>query len=99
MNPARTHELCQFCHPPKRHVGCHATCPEGKRLEAEMLARSARNTAISDAYYRRDPKSARRASWRKSDRKRLAGINGVPAKVDSDAEPIRAETDRRQSDG
>ena len=31
MNPF---ECCHFCVPPKRHTGCHSTCPEYKEARA-----------------------------------------------------------------
>lgn len=29
-------ECCHYCVPPKRHTGCHSTCPEYKKARAEL---------------------------------------------------------------
>jgi hypothetical protein len=35
---ALTYECCHKCKPPKRHGGCHATCPDYEKAAAENAA-------------------------------------------------------------
>lgn len=34
----KNYDCCRYCKPPKRHGGCHDTCPEYKEIHDENMA-------------------------------------------------------------
>lgn len=41
-----TDNPCRYCVAPKRHIGCHATCPEWLPIQAERDAERAERATI-----------------------------------------------------
>ena len=62
---------CWGCHPPKRHVGCHATCPDhipwkeekDRQKEIEQLERI---TYIDDHTYNKRVEAIQSAKYNKN---------------------------------
>lgn len=60
-------KCCHKCVPPKRTVGCHATCPDyiaEKKLHDEKREEQQKQRRISDGVYDQRASSVRRARKR-----------------------------------